>query len=157
MKNVVDKANIVISCKQGTHFTDLNFADDAALLVETNEQLQDMTTDLEAGAAKVELQISHSKTKVMRTGTVQSHINIQIGNTAIEGVQQFPYLSSILSYEKRGTVVDVNCRVGKHQQCFKRCVPSGQHKRSPCRRKSGSSTLSSFRLQFMPARHGRLP
>ena len=104
MKNAMDKPNIGISWKQGTRLTDLDFADDVALLAETNEQLQDMTTNLEVEAAKVGLQISHSKMKVMRTDIIQSHINIQIGNTAIERVQQFLYLGSILSCENGGVL-----------------------------------------------------
>ena len=99
MKNAMNKPNIGISWKQDTRLTDLDFADDIPLLAETNEQLQDMTTNLEAEAAKVGLRISHNKTRVMRTGTIQSYINIQTGNTEIERVQQFPYLGSILSCE----------------------------------------------------------
>ena len=123
MKNAMDKPNIGIPWKQGTRLTDLNFADDIALLAETNEQLQDMTTNLEAEAAKVGLRISHRKTKVMSTGTIQSHINIQIGNTAIERVQQFPYLGSILSCENGGTEADVNYRVGKASAVFQKMRP----------------------------------
>ena len=82
----MNKPNIGISWKQGIRLTDLDFADDVALLAKTNEQLHYRTTNLETEAAKVGLRISHSKTKVMRTDTIHSHINIQIGNTAIERV-----------------------------------------------------------------------
>ena len=123
MKNAMNKPNIGISWKQGIRLTDLDFADDVALLAETNEQLQDMTTNLEAEAAKVGLRISHSKTKVMRTGTIQSHINIQIGNIAIEIVQKFPYLGSTLSCENGGTEADVNCRVDEPSAVFQKMRP----------------------------------
>ena len=75
MKNAMDKPNIGISWKQGTRLIDLDFADDIALLVETNTQLQDTTTDLEAESAKVGLRIRRNKTKVMHTGTIQNHPN----------------------------------------------------------------------------------
>ena len=120
MKNAMDTPNIGISWKQGTRLTDLDFTDDVALLAKTNEQLQDMITNLETEAAKVGLRISHSKTKVMRAGTTQSHINIQIVNTAIERVQQFPYHGSILSCENGGTEADVNSRVGKASAVFQK-------------------------------------
>ena len=123
MKNAMNKANIGISWKQGTRLTDLDFTDDVALLAETNEQLQDMTTNLEVEAAKVGLRISHSKTRVMRTGTIQSHINIQIGSTAIERVQRFAYLGSELPCENGGTEADVNCRVGKASAVFQKTRP----------------------------------
>ena len=123
MKNAMNKPNISISWNQGTRVTDLDFADNVTLLAETDEQLQDMTTNLEAEAAKVGLRMSHSKTKVMRTGPIQSHINIQIGNTAIERVQQFHYLGSILSCENGGSEADVNCRVGKASAVFQKMRP----------------------------------
>ena len=61
-----------------------------------------MTTNLEAEAAKVGLRISHNQTNVTCTGTIQSDTNIQIGNAAIDRVQQFPYLGIILSCETEG-------------------------------------------------------
>ena len=56
MKNAMNKANIGISWKQGTRLTDLDFADGVALLAETKKQLQDITTNLQAEAAKVGLE-----------------------------------------------------------------------------------------------------
>ena len=115
-----------------------------------------MATNLEAEAAKVGLRISHSKTKVMRTDTIHSHINIQIGNTAVERVQQFPYLGSIPSYENGSTETDVNRRVGKASTVFQKMRPIWSTQKIIMQTKSGSSAPLSFQLQLMPARHGKL-
>ena len=99
--------------------TDLDFADDIALLANTKESLQKMTTKLEAAASNVGLRINSEKTKVMHVGNANTSTGITVGCQPIEEVKQFTYLGSVLS-DGGNTEADVNCRIGKASAVFQR-------------------------------------
>ena len=66
------------------------YADDIALLAETEQELQNMMNRLVSTAAKVGLKINASKTEVMYTGS--NPPQIVIGNHTLESVEKFKYL-----------------------------------------------------------------
>ncbi|KAK1805428.1 hypothetical protein P4O66_019744 [Electrophorus voltai] len=96
----------------GSHLTDLDFADDIALLANTKPALQSITTCLEGEAEKVGLRINTDKTKVMRVNR-QTKVQITIGQQTVEDIDEFTYLSSIVSNNDSGSEADVRCRFGK--------------------------------------------
>ena len=68
--------------------TDLDFADDIALLAENNQQCQQMTQQLKEESNKIGLRINLGKTKILKLGT-QPEQPVLIENTALEEVNNF--------------------------------------------------------------------
>ena len=102
---------------------DLDFADDLALLAESWQQLQQMTTSLEENAAKVGLKISGSKTKTMQIGDQQSltSVPIIISGEPVEKVNKFTYLGSMFT-EDGDIEADIKTRLGKASAVFRRML-----------------------------------
>jgi len=75
---------------------DLDFADDIALLSNTRDALQYMTTGLQNNGRKVGLRISSEKTKAMVVGEHQA-IPLTVDQQDIEYVDKFQYLGSYMS------------------------------------------------------------
>jgi len=71
--------------------TDLDFADDIALLSDSHDSLQDTTTKLQDHATRLGLRISCEKTKAMLVGSEQSP-PVTIGQQSIEYVETFHIL-----------------------------------------------------------------
>ena len=65
--------------------TDLDFADDIALISDSPGALQSMTTELQGNAAKVGLRISAEKTKAMAVGNTQT-VSLSVEHKDIEFV-----------------------------------------------------------------------
>ena len=68
MRRTVDGRDYGITRGTGK-LTDLDLADDIALINDSPVALQNMTTELQGNAAKVALRISAEKTKAMAVGT----------------------------------------------------------------------------------------
>ncbi|KAK1806238.1 hypothetical protein P4O66_000116 [Electrophorus voltai] len=122
MKRVMMSPVTGIPWTNGSHLTDLNFADDIALLANTKPALQSMTTCLEGEAEKVGLRINTDKTKVMCVNR-QTKVQITIGQQTVEDIDEFTYLGSIVSNNEGGSEADVRCRIGKAAgvfQCLRR-------------------------------------
>ena len=91
--------------------TDLDFADDLALIAETRDALQDMSSSLEVNAAKVGLRISSEKTKAMEIGTQVQLNQIVVNGIPVENVDRFTYLGSKISSDGQ-VEADINTRMG---------------------------------------------
>ena len=76
--------------------TDLDFADDLALLGETAKYLKSMTDNLTSTAAKVGLRISTENTKVMSVRE-QEPMALKVNQQEAEVVENFTYLRSSIS------------------------------------------------------------
>ena len=113
----MDQVGFGISWGQ-TRLTDLEFADDIALIAEEDGTMQRMTTKLEEHAAKVGLYISNNKSKVIRVGRYQNTQPITVEQKPLE-VSYFPYLGSYLS-ENGDIEINVNARLGKAATVFQR-------------------------------------
>ncbi|KAK1804715.1 hypothetical protein P4O66_003535 [Electrophorus voltai] len=91
----------------GSHLTDLDFADDIALLANTKPALQSMTTCHKGEAEKVGLRINTDKTKVMRVNR-QTKGQITIGQQMVEDIDEFTYLGSIAPSHRKESETDLN-------------------------------------------------
>ena len=78
--------------------TDLDFADDIAMLSTSLQHLQEMTTKLQEIAAKIGLRINCPKTKIMHS-LQSTNQTITIENEPLEQVQHFQYLGSYISID----------------------------------------------------------
>jgi hypothetical protein len=107
-----------------SRLTDLDFADDIALLAESTKSLQEMTTALEAQSSKVGLQISHEKTKFMQYCdlALPDLVPITVGQQQLTEVDQFTYLGSLIRNDG-DSEVDVVCRIGKASAIFNQLRP----------------------------------
>jgi len=101
--------------------TDLDFADDLALLGTTQQYLQQFTNLVNENAAKVGLRINCAKTKSMRIQHREDQPDkpLSINNKDIEDVQTFTYLGSVITPDG-GADTDVKCRIGKAATVFNR-------------------------------------
>ena len=99
------------------NLTDLDFADDVALLSHSATTLQQMTDSLKTSAEMVGLQISSDKTKVSTVSATDTPISI--GQQTLEGVSEFQYLVSIISTNS-DVDVDIRAKIGKAASTFQR-------------------------------------
>ncbi|VDP34362.1 unnamed protein product [Schistosoma margrebowiei] len=90
---------------------DLDFADDLALLSQTQKQMQEKTNSVAAASAAVGLNIHKWKSKVLRYNTAYTD-PITIDREDSEDVKTFTYLGSIID-EHGGSDADVKARIGK--------------------------------------------
>ena len=77
--------------------SDVDFADDIALLEETLRKQQELTANLEDNARKVGLKISVEKTKTMNIGCDANADNIIVDQKPVENMKQFQHLGSIIT------------------------------------------------------------
>ncbi|VDP59535.1 unnamed protein product [Schistosoma mattheei] len=84
---------------------DLDFADDLALLSQTQQQMQEKTTIVAAASAAVGLNIHNGKSKILRYNTACTN-PITIDGEDLEDVKTFTYLGSIID-EQGGS--DAGC------------------------------------------------
>ncbi|VDO61626.1 unnamed protein product [Schistosoma margrebowiei] len=94
---------------------DLDFADDLALLSQTQQQMQEKTNTVAAASAAVGLNIHKGKSRIIRC-------NIECTNPiTIDGedsdVKTFTYLGSIID-EQGGSDADVKARIGKARAAY---------------------------------------
>ena len=99
----------------------MDFADDIALLSQNKQQIQDKTSNLKEISETVGLKIHPGKTKVLRV-QASSEEAIMLGDNALENVDSFTYLGSILD-KKGGVTADIRSRIGKARQNFGRLRP----------------------------------
>ncbi|VDO99527.1 unnamed protein product [Schistosoma margrebowiei] len=92
---------------------DLDFADDLALLSQTQQQMQEKTTSV---AAAIGLNIDKGKSKVLRYNTACAN-STTIDGEDLEDVKTFTYLGSIID-EHGGSDADVKARIGKARTAY---------------------------------------
>ena len=74
--------------------TDLDFADDIALVTEKLEQAQDFVHRVQENAAKIGLQLNSDKTEFMSFNQVQDTVLKTVNNDNIKKVDNFEYLGT---------------------------------------------------------------
>ena len=103
--------------------SNLAFADDIALLDNTEKNLQKATDKVAAKGAKARLIINVAKTKVMHVKNTPEDINVNImGSEPLENVTDFTYLGSTLSFN--GSLsTDLDFRIGKASAAYNKLRP----------------------------------
>ncbi|VDP66202.1 unnamed protein product [Schistosoma curassoni] len=92
---------------------DLDFADDLALLSQSQQQMQKKTTSVAAASAAVGLNIHKGKSKIIRYNTTCTN-RITLDGEALVDVKTFTYLDSITD-EHGGSDAD---KPGMHSTGF---------------------------------------
>ncbi|VDP31226.1 unnamed protein product [Schistosoma margrebowiei] len=94
----------------------LDFADDLALLPQTQQQMREKTNSVAAASAAFGLNIHKGKSKVLRYNTACTS-PITIDGEDLEDVKTFTYLGSIID-EHGGSNADVKARIGKARATY---------------------------------------
>ncbi|VDP29476.1 unnamed protein product [Schistosoma margrebowiei] len=116
MKTSTSEGKHGIQWKSRTQLDDLDFADDLALLSQTQQQMLEKTNSVAATSAAVGLNIHKGKSKVLRYNT-ECTGPITIDGKDLEDVKTFTYLGSIID-EHGGSDADVKARIGKARAAY---------------------------------------
>ncbi|VDO56728.1 unnamed protein product [Schistosoma margrebowiei] len=95
---------------------DLDFADDLALLSQTQQQMQEKTNSVAAASAAVGLNIHKGQSRILRYNTECTN-PITIDGEDLEDLKTFTYLGSIID-EHGGSDADVKARIGKVRAAY---------------------------------------
>ena len=95
---------------------DLLFADDAALVAHTEEELQSMMDKISSACTAFGLTISIKKTNIMAQGT-DTQPEVTIGDNKLDVVQDFTYLGSTMS-DDLSLDKELNRRIGRACSTF---------------------------------------
>ena len=116
--------------------SDLDFAEDVALIEESEQRLQHATAEVEEKGRKVGLTINSrklgltinsKKTKVMDMAKERNDITTTLRNQiSLENVDQFVYLGSTISHND--LTPEPDNRIGKAANAFNRLLPVMRHK-----------------------------
>jgi Reverse transcriptase (RNA-dependent DNA polymerase)/Domain of unknown function (DUF6451) len=98
------------------HLEDLDFADDIALLAQSATHMQSKLNDLHEESNKFNMKINASKT-VSMSNDRSSQARFIIGGQAIEQVDKFTYLGSVIT-TTGGALEDVRARIRKAEAAF---------------------------------------
>ncbi|VDP65485.1 unnamed protein product [Schistosoma curassoni] len=91
---------------------DVDFADDLALLSQTQQQMQENMNSVAAASAAVGLNIHKGKSRILRYNTECTN-PITIDGEDLEDIKTFTYLGSIID-EQGGSDADVKARIDSH-------------------------------------------
>ncbi|VDP18001.1 unnamed protein product [Schistosoma margrebowiei] len=105
-----------IQWKSRMQLDDLEFADDLALLSQTQQQMPEKTNSVAAASAPVGFNIHKGKSKIQRYNTACTD-PITIDGEDLEDVKTFTYLGSIID-EQGGSDSDVEARIGKARAVY---------------------------------------
>ncbi|XP_013416205.1 uncharacterized protein LOC106177846 [Lingula anatina] len=114
MRAATEEDETGVNWVNGSELTDLDFADDIVLLAKDENDLKQLTSNLEIAARKFGLRISSEKTKVMYVGAR----NITPINVGTE-ITRFTCLGSLITMNGDAEM-DVKSRVGKGARVFRR-------------------------------------
>ncbi|KAH9592631.1 Laminin subunit gamma-1 [Schistosoma haematobium] len=95
---------------------DLDFADDLAILSQTQQQMQEKTTSVAAASAAVGLNTHKGESKILRYNTACTN-PVTIDGEDLEDVKTFTYLGSIID-EHGGSDADAKALIGKARAAY---------------------------------------
>jgi hypothetical protein len=119
LKRATNNNECGLPWNEGQKLTDLDFADDIAVLEKSWRGMQELISRVEVEAGAVGLRMNAGKTKVMMIGHVDPGQNIQADGNMIEDVTEFCYLGSVLSHDS-SCDKDIKTRLGKANSNFGR-------------------------------------
>ena len=136
MKKITSRLSFGLKLRDHT-ISDVNFADDLAILADSMEQLLEALQILREEAAKLGLHIDWSKIKIMAIDPSSPAVNSPVSldsTTSIEVVKDFTYLGSVIS--SNGSLLpELQARLSKASYVMGRLNrPSGENQISVAKR-----------------------
>ena len=119
LKRATYNCNCGIQWTNNGRLTDLDFADDIALVDDAWVGMRELTKRIETEAGTVGLCINAEKTKIMVVGDMAETESITAGGKQVEVVEEFCYLGSMIS-RKGDSERDIKTRIGKANAIFGR-------------------------------------
>ncbi|VDP65412.1 unnamed protein product [Schistosoma curassoni] len=116
MKTSTSEGKHEIQWTSRMQLDNLDFADDLALLSQTQEQMQEKMISVEAASAALGLNINKGKSKILRYKTTCNN-PITIDGEDLEDVKTFPCTGSII-YQHSGSHAKVKARIGKTRALY---------------------------------------
>ncbi|VDP00170.1 unnamed protein product [Schistosoma margrebowiei] len=111
MKTSTSEGKHGIQLTSRMQLDDLDFTDNLAFLLQTQQQMQEKTTSVAAASAAIGLNIHKKKNKILRYNTACTN-SVTIDAEDLEDLKTFTYLGSITD-EHGGSDADVKARIGK--------------------------------------------
>ena len=113
MEHVSRKVGIQV----GQHtFTDIDYADDVALLVDKEESFRAALVSMDEEASKFGFRVSWTKTKIQNLGSGPTLSLIIVDGNTVDPVEEFTYLGSIQS-SKSNSGPEYIRRIGLASTC----------------------------------------
>jgi hypothetical protein len=97
MRRAIDDSKCGIPWVNGGRLTDLDSADDIALMDNKWSGMTELTRRLEAQAEAVGLRINAEKAKLVAVGHMRETQRITAGGKQVESLEEFCYFSSVTS------------------------------------------------------------
>src|SRR5258706_81762 len=119
MRRATDDSKCGIAWTNEGTLTDLDFADDIALLDETWTGMKKLTSKVEEVAEAIGLHINAQKTKLLTVGRWDSTETILVGGKPVEQVEEFCYLGSVITSDS-SCDKEIRTRIGKANTTFGR-------------------------------------
>ncbi|VDP67264.1 unnamed protein product [Schistosoma mattheei] len=116
MKTSTSEGKHGIQWTSRMQLVDLDFADDLALLSQTQQQIQEKTNSVAAASAALDLNVHKGKRRILRYNTACTN-PITIDGEDLKDVKTFAYLGSIID-EQGGSDSDVKSRIGEARAAY---------------------------------------
>ncbi|VDO27933.1 unnamed protein product [Schistosoma margrebowiei] len=116
MKTSISEEKHGIQWTSRMQLDDLDFADDLALLSQSQQQMQEKTTSVAAASAVVGLNIHKGKSKILQYNTTCTN-PVTIDGEDLEDVITFTYFGNIIDEHGRSDA-DVKSRIGKARSVY---------------------------------------
>ncbi|VDP41814.1 unnamed protein product [Schistosoma curassoni] len=116
MKTSISEGRHGIQWTSKMQLDDLDFADDLALLSQTQQQMQEKTNSVAEASAAVGLNIHKGKSRILRYNTACTN-SVTLDGEDLEDVKTFTYLGSIID-EHGGSDADIKARIGKARAAY---------------------------------------
>ena len=120
MDFIMDHVSRKVGIQVGLHtFTDIDYADDVTLLVDTQDKYPIALSAMDKEASKFGLHVSWSKTKIQNLGCGPTPSTVVVNGNTVEPVQDFTYLGSIQT-SNRNSSSECTRRIGLAAGVMKR-------------------------------------
>ncbi|KAI5743600.1 hypothetical protein M8J77_020048 [Diaphorina citri] len=95
----------------------IKYADDQAVLAESEEELQRMLVNIHEAGIRYGMKINVGKTKVMRVGKTEERMNIKLEGESLEQVENFKYLGGKI-YSNGSCTTEIRSRIAMGKTAF---------------------------------------
>ncbi|KAI5751137.1 hypothetical protein M8J77_004668 [Diaphorina citri] len=103
----------------GERIKSIKYADDQAIMAETEEELQNMLEKVSKVGQDLGMKINIGKTKVMKISKNESNINIKLEGQQLEQITSFKYLGAIVNSNGSSTE-EIKSRTGMAKSSYKK-------------------------------------
>ncbi|KAI5738261.1 hypothetical protein M8J77_004739 [Diaphorina citri] len=103
----------------GERIKSIKYADDQAIMAETEEELQNMLEKVSKVGQDLGMKINIGKTKVMKISKNESNINIKLEGQQLEQITSFKYLGAIVNSNGSSTE-EIKSRIGMAKSSYKK-------------------------------------